>query len=214
MSYYNTRILINVHEVLGLADDNQFGQMADFTDVRLASLVNGGDSYAFVELTARYLSLIKAKAARFRSAMLEADDLCQEGLMGLLNAARTYDSAGGASFRTYAGVCISNRIIMACRTAASRKNLPLHNFISLSDRDTELDMPDSTTNPETVLIDSENLKQMRQRMEQTLSQLEQRVLMLYLGGCSYSEIAARLGITSKAADNALQRVRLKLKKLF
>lgn len=197
-----------------MADDNQFGQMADFTDGQLASLVIGGDSYAFVELTARYLSLIKAKAAHFRSAMLEADDLCQEGLMGLLNAARTYDSAGGASFKTYAGVCISNRMIMACRAAASRKNLPLHNFVSLSDRDTEMDMPDSTMNPETVLIDSENLQQMRQRMEQTLSQLEQRVLMLYLGGCSYSEIAARLGITSKAADNALQRVRLKLKKLF
>ncbi len=197
-----------------MAEDNRFGQMEDFTDGQLASLVNNGNSSAFVELTARYLSLVKAKASRFRSTMLETDDLCQEGLMGLLNAARTYDSAGGASFKTYAGVCITNRMIMACRTAANRKNLPLNNFISLSDHDTEMDMSDNTTNPETVLIDNESLKLMRQRMEQTLSQMEQRVLMLYLDGCSYSEISAKLGITSKAADNALQRVRLKLKKLF
>ena len=197
-----------------MADSNQFGQMTDFTDGQLASLVSGGNSYAFVELTARYLSLVKAKAARFRSAMLETDDLCQEGLMGLLNAARTYDSVGGASFKTYAGVCISNQMIMVCRAAASQKNIPLKNFISLSDCDTEMDMPDSTTNPETVLIDNENLQLMRQRMERMLSLLEQRVLMLYLGGCSYSEIATKLGITAKAADNALQRVRLKLKKLF
>lgn len=197
-----------------MADDNRFGQMADFTDGQLASLVSNNDSFAFVELTARYLPLVKAKAARFRSTMLETDDLCQEGLMGLLNAARTYDSAGGASFKTYAGVCITNRMIMACRTAANQKNLPLNNFISLSDHDTELGVSDNTTNPETVLIDSESLELMRQRMEQMLSQMELRVLMLYLDGCSYSEISSKLGITFKAADNALQRVRLKLKKLF
>lgn len=205
-------IMINVHEVLGLAEENHSEQMADYTDSQLVTLMNSGDSNAFVELSARYLSMIKAKAARFQSVMLEKDDLCQEGFMGLLNAARTYDPSGGASFKTYAGVCISNRMIMACRAAVGRKNIPLHNFISLSDQDEE--MPDSTTDPEAVLINSENLKIMRQHMEKTLTQLEQKVLMLYLEGCSYSEIAAQLGITSKTADNALQRVRLKLKKLF
>jgi len=199
---------------LGLVDNNHFDKMADFTDDQLASLVSNSNSYAFVELAARYLSLIKAKASHFRNAMFETDDLCQEGLMGLLNAARTYDAVGGASFRTYAGVCISNRMIMACRAAVSRKNLPLNNFVSLSDDDTAIEMQDHTTNPETVLIDHENLKLMRQHIEQTLSPLEQRVLMLYLSGCCYNDISDKLGITSKAADNALQRVRFKLKKLF
>lgn len=206
--------MINVHEVLGLADATRFQGMADLTDSQLAAMTDGGDPNAFVELTARYLSLIRAKAARFRSTMLEADDLCQEGLMGLLNAARTYDSSGGASFKTYAGVCIDNRMIMACRTAASRKNIPLHNFISLSDQESDMDMPDASADPETMFIDNENVRQIRQHMKNTLTQLEQRVLMLHLSGCSYSEIAAKLGITSKAADNALQRARLKLKKLF
>jgi len=197
-----------------LADSNHFNQMADLTDVQLVNLVKSNHSNAFVELAARYLLLVKVKASRFRNPMLETDDLCQEGLMGLLNAARTYDSAGGASFRTYAGVCINNRIIMACRTAASHKNLPLNNFVSLSDNDTAMDMQDSSTNPETVLIDNESLMLVRQHMEKTLSPMEQSVLMLFLDGSCYNEIATKLGITSKAADNALQRVRIKLKKLF
>lgn len=214
MRYYNNSLLIKVHEVLGLSDENHFEKMAEYADSQLVDLVSSGDSNAFVELAARYLSLVKAKAAHLSGTMLETDDLCQEGLMGLLNAARTYDLKGGASFKTYAGVCISNRMIMACRAAVSRKNLPLHNFVSLSEHDSEVDMPDSSANPETVFIDNENLKQMRQHMEHALSGMEQKVLMLYLDSCSYSEIAEKLGITPKAADNALQRVRLKLKKLF
>lgn len=202
------------HEVLGLVNNNHFNKMEDYTDSQLASLVGQENSDAFVELTTRYMSLIRVKAAPFRCTMLECDDLCQEGLLGLLSAARTYDSAGKAGFKTYAGVCINNRIIMAYRTAASRKNFPLKDFVSLSDGNADMDMLDSSTNPETVLMDRESVKIMRQRIKQNLSSMEQRVLTLYLGGCSYYEIAAELGLTSKAADNALQRVRLKLKHVF
>lgn len=194
-----------------MVDSNHFVKMADYTDSQLACLVSNGNSDAFVELTARYMSLIRVKAAPFRCTMLEADDLCQEGLWGLLCAARTYDATGKAAFRTYAGVCISNRIIMAYRAAASRKNSPLNDFVSLSDDGLEMDMPDSTTNPETVLMDRESVIAIQQRIQQNLSKIEQQVLILYLSGCSYHEVAAKLGVTSKAVDNALQRVRLKLK---
>ncbi len=207
-------IMINVHEVLGLADTTCLKEMVQFSDSQLAAMINGGDSNAFVELTARYLSLIKAKAFRFRIPGLETDDLCQEGLMGLLNAARTYDASGGASFKTYAGVCISNRMIMACRAAAGQKNVSFHNCVSLNDRDADVQMFDQSSDPEMLVIDSENLQQMRQCMNDTLTQLEQRVLMFYISGCTYSEIAAQIGTTPKAVDNALQRARLKLKKLF
>ncbi|HEX2925765.1 MAG TPA: sigma-70 family RNA polymerase sigma factor [Ruminiclostridium sp.] len=213
MSYDIKRIISKVHEVFGLQIQNHFKEMEEYSDDQLAGLVSDNDSNAFVELAARYFSLIKGKAARYRSSMLDLEDLCQEGLMGLLNAARSYDAKSGASFRTYAGVCINNRIIMACRTAASQKNLPMNNFVSLSDDDMVMDMADCTTNPETVLIDNENLQQIRRYLEQSLSELEQNVLVLFLGGSCYSEIAEKLGITSKAADNALQRVRLKLKRL-
>ncbi|XOQ48736.1 MAG: RNA polymerase sigma factor SigS [Eubacteriales bacterium] len=188
-------------------------EMADCTDDQLVRLVSDGNSDAFVELTARYMSLIRAKAAPFCSTILEADDLYQEGLMGLLNAARTYDASGKAGFRTYAGVCIQNRIIMAYRTSG-RKNLPLHNSVSLNDDGAHVDISNCAMDPETLLMDSESFKATQQCIRQLLSKLEQQVLMLYLGGCSYGQIAEKLGVTSKAVDNALQRVRLKLKQLL
>ncbi len=213
MSYDIERIMNKGHEVFCLQIQNHFKEMEEYSDEQLAGLVNGNNSNAFVELAARYLSLIKGKAARYRSSMLDTDDLYQEGLMGLLNAARSYDAKSGTSFRTYACVCIQNRLIMAYRAVASQKNLPMNNFVSLSDDDTAMDVVDCSANPETVLIDNENLQQIRQYLEQSLSELEQKVLVLFLGGSCYSEIAEKLGITSKAADNALQRVRLKLKRL-
>lgn len=193
-------------------------EMSGYTDDQLVSLVSNGNADAFVELTSRYLSLIRVKAAPFRSSMLDTDDLCQEGLLGLFSAARSYQIGGKASFKTYAGVCISNRIITAYRAAAGHKNSPLNNSLSLNDNpDLDLDMRlpfDTISNPETLLIDRENLEIVKQHIKQTLSKMEQQVLFLYLGGYSYAEIAAKLHISVKAADNAIQRVRRKLAEPF
>ncbi len=189
--------------------------LADCTDGRLAFLVKTGDSDAFAELTARYMSLIRYKAAPFHSARMETDDLYQEGLVGLLNAARTYDSRRRATFRTYAGVCIANRMIMACRSALSRKNEPLSDFVSLSGGESpSLALEAGDWNPETMLFSSEGVDQLWRRIRSVLSALELRVLRLYLSGYGYTEIAGRLSITPKAADNALQRARFKLKSRF
>lgn len=193
-------------------------RLTDNTDAQLALLVKSGDSEAFAELTARYMSLIRMKAAPFHSAQLETDDLCQEGLMGLLSAARSYEEGNRASFRTYAGVCISNRMIMAYRAALSRKNSPLCNFVSLSgdgDESRRLTTgPADGWDPETVLASSESISQMWKRIRSVLSEREYRVLRLYLSGFTYAEIARKLSVTPKAADNALQRARLKLKGRF
>lgn len=116
-----------------MATEIQNNRMESYSDQQLATLVREGDPDAFLELTSRYMTLIRAKAAPFHGTMLEADDLCQEGLLGLLDAVRNYREDGGASFRTYAGVCITNRIIMAYRWAAGRKNFPLNNFVPLSE---------------------------------------------------------------------------------
>ena len=198
------------HGVFALVDD----QFADFTDSRLAGLVKEGNSDAFAELAARYMFLIRAKAAPFHSTQIETDDLCQEGLLGLLNAARTYDSANRASFRTYAGVCIANRVIMAYRSA-SRKNKPLNDFVSLSEEETPelpLDsLEQGDGDPEALLADRESMDLMWRKIEAELSSLELQVLQLYCSGYSYEEIAQTLSVTAKTADNALQRVRAKLK---
>ena len=190
-------------------------QLADFTDGQLAALVQEGDSDAFAELTARYMSLIRYKAAPFHSAQLETDDLCQEGLVGLFYAARSYNSSNGAAFKTYAGICIANRMIMAYRSACSRKNKPLSNFVSLSDEEhSEVTLPAGGWDPEAMLASSEGIGQMWKKIRSALSQRELRVLRLYLSGYSYSEIASRLSIAPKAADNALQRARMKLRGRF
>lgn len=189
--------------------------LANFTDLELAQRVREKDADAFLELTRRYLGLIRAKAAPFHISAMDADDLCQEGLMGLLSAALTYQQGKMASFRTYAGVCIANCIITAYRTAASKKNLPLNDFVSLSGDDAELRfVSENNSDPESLLIDQENLQLARSRIEQTLSKMERQVLSLYLGGCSYREIGQKLGITEKAVDNAIQRIRRKLKDHF
>lgn len=198
-----------------MAEEIHMRPLEEYTDGQLISLMKNGNSDAFLELTTRYMSLIRAKAAPFHSTMLEADDLCQEGLMGLLDAAHSYQENGGASFRTYAGVCVGNRIIMAYRWAAGRKNLPLNNFVSLSEKDGVEDISlQAAENPEEKLMNHERFQLLKQYIGRNLSKMEHQVLMLYLGGYSYHEIAESLHITSKAADNALQRVRRKLKEPF
>ena len=109
--------------------------MENYTDNQLVSFIQKGNSDAFVELTARYLSFIRAKAHPFRSSVLEADDLCQEGLLGLFSAARSYNPNKDASFKTYAGICIQNRMVATYRACARKKNIPLGQLVSLNDEE-------------------------------------------------------------------------------
>lgn len=196
-----------------------YDQLPELSDQQVAELVNEGNMDAFVELTARYMGLIRGKASAFRGVPIDAEDLYQEGLLGLLHAAHSYRSSGSASFKTYAGVCIYHQMVTACRSALSRKNLPLHNFVSFHDAEqndcwTTSLMSDQIANPETLLIDRENLEGLRARINQSLSKMEQEVLFLYLNGCTYQEIAQKQVVTVKAVDNAIQRVRKKLKNPF
>ena len=129
-----------------------------------------------MELTARYLSFIRAKAHPFRSSVLEADDLCQEGLLGsLFSAARSYNPNKDASFKTYAGICIQNRIVAAYRACARKKNIPLGQLVSLNDQEaSQLNIQGTSqalSNPETLLIDRENLEMVHQSIRQSLSRL-------------------------------------------
>lgn len=104
---------------------------------------------------------------------------------------------------------------MAYRWAAGRKNLPLNNFVPLNEEGTSCGaFAGEEVNPEKMLVEEEDLHLLKQFISRGLSKMERQVLMLYLGGYSYKEIADSLRITSKAADNALQRVRRKLKEPF
>ena len=182
----------------------------DCSDVQLSTLVRQGQGDAFAELSARYLGLIRAKAQRFEGASApEKEDLWQEGLLGLYAAAVSYKPEGGAEFSTYAGVCVYNRMTSAVRRHVSSGNRTLNESVPLEDAgDAAVE-----AGPEDLLELREDFRTLQQRMGVSLSPLERRVLALYLNGYRRGEAANRAGITVRAYDNALHRVRSKLKRL-
>lgn len=185
-------------------------EFQDCSDARLTALVRERQGDAFVELSARYLGLIRAKAKLFEGvAAPEKEDLWQEGLLGLYAAAISFRPERGASFSTYAGVCVYNRMTSAVRRHASSGNRPLNESISLEDAgDAAVE-----ASPEEQLELQEDFRALQQRMGVSLSPMERRVLTLYLSGYRRGEAADRAGITVRAYDNALHRVRSKLKRL-
>ena len=164
-----------------------------------------GDQEAFALLAHRMMPLIHAQIHSCRCDGVEDEDLAQEALMGLLAAVRTYREDGGAAFTTYATACIRNRLL----TVARRRNPWAGREQSLEDSD---DLPDTVIDPALHLQEREELNGLLARLQTLLTPLEYRVLLLRLGDSSYAEIAARLGITAKAVDNAIQRIRRKIGK--
>ena len=174
------------------------GEMEACSNAQLISRVRQGDADAFAALSARFLWLIRAKAHRFAGAAApDTEDLTQEGLLGLYAAATSFKEGAAASFTTYAGVCVYNRMASAVRRYGSSGNRTLNESLSLD--------------PGAAVELQEWLGQLRQRLEAALSPLERRVLALYLSGCPRRELPKRLGISQKSCDNALHRVRSKLR---
>lgn len=188
------------------------GDPETYTTAQLLCRVRAGEPEAFSQLSARYLWLIRGKAQRFTGAGVpEQEDLFQEGLLGLYAAARTYDEKGGASFATYAGVCVYNRMASAVRRHTNSGNRTLNESLSLSSDDASA--LSTGEEPGMAVELQERLSQLHSQLEAALSPLEHRVLTLYLGGCRRRDLPRRLGISQKACDNALHRVRAKLRGL-
>ena len=185
-------------------------------DEALVASAQQGDGAAYDILISRYVSFVKSRAFGYRDSGVEPEDLAQEGMIGLMMAIRSYREGLGASFRTYAGLCIDRAIISAVRVTLRAKMIPASSMIPIDGLD-ENGKPFSEQlagwdgDPESALIARDERINLRKRFAGILSDLELDTLMLYLGGCSYEEIARRLDSTPKAVDNALQRVRRKLK---
>ena len=162
-----------------------------------------GDQEAFALLVHRMMPLIHAQVHSCRCDGVEDEDLAQEALMGLLAAVRTYRADGGASFTTYATACIRHRLLSVARR-----------YGPLADREVPIEdspeLPDVAADPALRLQDREALDSLLTRLRTRLTEMEYRVLLMRLSDCSYAEIAAQLGTTTKAVDNAVQRLRRKL----
>ncbi|MGH2842029.1 MAG: RNA polymerase sporulation sigma factor SigH [Solirubrobacteraceae bacterium] len=199
---------------------NTKGQL-QVEDGYLIALAKSGNADAYDRLVRRYYGFVRLKASSYFLAGGDSDDLIQEGLVGLYKAVRDYRTDRESSFRNFAELCITRQIITAVKTATRNKHTPLNQYVSFSsspagasgENDATLDemIPGSAVHdPINQVISSEELRALVACISTSLSELESRVLSLYLDGRSYEEVGRRLGCECKAVDNALQRVKRKV----
>lgn len=192
-------------------------QFDNFTDEVLCQLAASGDRVAEEELVVRYNRVVRICSRPYFLAGGDSEDLIQEGMVGLLKAIREYDGTKEALFRTYAEVCIKNRLITAIRAAARDKHSPLNNYISLETPLFDGNIPYTygadywcSENPEDAIINREEYRERMNVLKGQLSGFEAKILGFYLDGLSYVEIAAEVNRSPKSVDNAVQRIRRKL----
>ena len=193
------------------------------TDEEIALLAQQGDADASEYLLNKYKNFVRSKARSYFLVGADHEDIVQEGMIGLFKAFRDFRPDKLASFHAFAEICVTRQIITAIKTATRQKHIPLNSYVSLnkpifdeeSDR-TLLDVISEgrITNPEELLIGQEDLSTIESRIGKMLSPLEWEVLLAYLDGRSYQEIAVDLGRHVKSIDNALQRVKRKMEKLL
>ncbi len=165
----------------------------------------------------RYGQLVRACARPLFLAGGDSEDLIQEGMMGLLTAIRGFDPGRDATFHTYAEICIRSRLFTAIRAAQGGKHAPLNHSISFEPPlfdGTNAHLLSSVESPEDVIIGREELKERLDALKGQLSELEAKILPLYLNGLSCGEIAQRVGRSQKSVDNAIQRIRRKVARQF
>ena len=177
------------------------------SDEQLAALAKAGDDSALSLLILRMTPMIRRKAGQYHLPGMDAEDVVQEGLLGLLKAVRLYDEAI-SSFATYASLCVSSHMASAAKAALSQKSRPLRDYAPLDQHDS---FPEPAVGPEDQAILSEQMEYLYGKIATLLSSFEQETLRLYLSGLSYQRIAQLQHTSAKAVDNALQRVRRKLR---
>src|SRR6188472_880451 len=193
----------------------------ELEDLQLVVRARNGDDQALDQLLRRYTPFVRLKASSYFLAGGDAEDLVQEGLIGLYKAVRDFRVEKETSFRSFAELCVTRQIITAIKTATRYKHAPLNTYVSFShtpagqEADSECTLGDalpgpSVDDPSVCVISTEELQSLVFTLGSGLSQLEADALRLYLEGESYEEMAEELGCDTKTIDNALQRVKRKI----
>ena len=186
-----------------------------FTDEELISRYRQGEDGILDYLMEKYKGLVRQKTRAIYLIGAEAEDLIQEGMIGLFKAVRDYQEEREASFVTFAGMCIERQIFNAITSSNRQKNLPLNGYIPLeTDGGFSVMMHLNADDPENIIIDQENTRSLRTAITRELSRMENEVLTCYLSGESYARIGERMGKSPKAIDNALQRIRRKIREIL
>lgn len=190
-------------------------------DEEVVDIARAGSILAQEYLINKYRSFVRAKARSYFLIGADREDIIQEGMIGLYKAIRDFRSDKLASFKAFAELCITRQIITAIKTATRQKHIPLNSYVSLNrpiyDEDSDrtlLDIMPGTQvlDPEELVINTEEVGSMEDKITEILSDLEWQVLNSYLDGKSYLEIADDLQRHVKSIDNALQRVKRKLER--
>ena len=195
----------------------------DQTDEELIVRIREGESDMIDHLMNKYKDIVRTKAGTMYILGADRDDLIQEGMIGLFKAIRDYDLGRDASFRTFADLCVSRQMYTAIQASNRKKHAPLNSYISLYTKEGGADdegtisfeqVIESVGNkdPEMLLIDQENARDIENFIESGLSDFEQAVLELHMTGMGYGEIAKILNRDEKSTDNALQRIKNKIRK--
>ncbi len=193
------------------------------SDESLIERLRDGESTIVDYIMNKYKYLVRSKAQAMYILGADTEDLIQEGMIGLFKAVRDYDCGRDASFFTFAELCISRQMYTAVQASQRKKHAPLNTYISLYGEQKEkgegtpleeILSSGAGSNPETLFLDKERMEYLEGEIDKELSSLEKQVLDLYLTGMSYSQIAKVLGKEEKSTDNALQRVKAKIKKIL
>ena len=202
-------------------DANVYRSFDDLGDEEVVAFARDGDDVALEYLIHKYKNFVRAKARSYFLIGADREDIIQEGMIGLYKAIRDFKADKLASFRAFAELCITRQIITAIKTATRQKHIPLNSYVSLNkplyDDESDRTLEDilsgnKVSDPEELVISREEFLDIESKMSEFLSELEWSVLMLYLEGKSYQEIAEQLSRHVKSIDNALQRVKRKLER--
>lgn len=181
----------------------------NLSDEEMAVLAAGGDDEAMAHLISAVTPIAKAKASGFAKARISNEDLMQEGMLGFLDAVKKFDPSKGVPFKAFAETCINNRIVSAVRMNFNSKNAALSNAVSF-----EAENSDIATggDPADIVSDKFETEYLAELLSSGLSDFEKQVIDLRLQNKSYAQIAQALCRSEKAVDNALQRIKSKMRR--
>ncbi len=200
---------------------NPYSAFENMADEEVVAKAKEDNVLAQEYLLHKYRKFVRAKARSYFLIGAEREDIIQEGMIGLYKAIRDFKGDKLSSFRAFAELCVTRQIITAIKTATRQKHIPLNSYVSLNkpiyEEDSDRTLMDvvsgvKVANPEDMIISREEFVDIENKMNNILSDLEWRVLISYLDGKSYQEIATELNRHIKSIDNALQRVKRKLEK--
>lgn len=183
--------------------------LKEFSDEELICRLHAGEHFIVEYLLEKYKPFVKSKSRALFLVGADREDLIQEGMIGLFKAIRDFKAESGAPFAAFAKLCVERQLYTAIEAAGRMKNAPLNGYISLSEESENL----MDGGIEDAVIEKAIFQQLYSDVQMHLSKMEKKVLELFLEGKDYTEIAKILGKTDKSIDNALQRIKAKIRKI-